>query len=196
MAFDDDFIGDPQLAFRFALRLPGAQLHFPERADLALYIDALARRKDSRLGASRAHDPDGSPLPIAELIAEGSMLSERLNDSRRWYFFTRLGTHYERRTHPIPGTACRRGGGGCHRRIATQAERSMAQPVDPDEPSPRGRRSTAMIPNAWDDLMRSYSRSWKQHGKRAKPWNDSPKRPTAAKRLFSMENDDELDDFE
>lgn len=196
MAFDDNFFGDPQLAFCFALRLSGTELHFPERADLALFIDALARRKDSRLACARSHAPDGLPLSIPSLMAEGTMLSERLDDSRGWYFFIRLGTHYVRRTHPIPGTACHRGGGGCHRRIATQAERRMAQHVDPDEPKVRGRRSAAMIPNAWDDLMRSYSRSWKQHGKRAKAWTDSNMRPTAAKRLANpMESDDGFDDI-
>lgn len=51
---------------------------------------------------------------------------------------------------PVPGTG---GWGNGHyfRHPKTMAERRQAQQVDPDEPAPRPARSSANIPNAWDD---------------------------------------------
>lgn len=67
---------------------------------------------------------------------------------------------------PVPNVSKRRGGNGYWRWPRTQAERRLNQP-DPEvrkwgEPPVRGRRTSASLPSAWDDIFRETQKSWKK----------------------------------
>ena len=65
---------------------------------------------------------------------------------------------------PVPGTAKRRGGRHYFRRIGTLPERRAAQDFTAyGEPLPRAARSSANIPNSWDDISHSrQGNGWKR----------------------------------
>ncbi len=67
---------------------------------------------------------------------------------------------------PVPRTG-RRSSSRYYRRPGTQAERRMAQVVDPSEPAPRPSRNANALPNAWDDYGRASAddRNWKRFRK-------------------------------
>jgi hypothetical protein len=64
---------------------------------------------------------------------------------------------------PVADTGKSRG--RCFRHVRTFAEHRSNQAVDRDEPPARPARGHRLLPNLWDDVMRTVERSWKAHRK-------------------------------
>lgn len=164
--------------------------------DMATRAERLRRRGLLQALGSCAFGRKGSRLCMDKLLTAGFKLCQADADhSKPWRWNHRI-SGYERRNGPVPGTACRRGGGGCFRRIRTFNEMKSAQPSGEfAEPAPRGARSASSIPDSRDDFLRSSSHSWKEHGKGRKAWSRKGREPHANRQGPSMDlGSDPLDD--
>ena len=172
--------------FLFALNLPSLSGESCWRVfhdEQTLWI-ACARLARKGLLVWRAFDNSGIALDQARLIRLGKR-SLALLAKRPRYVWIDHHVGYERRTGPVAGTACRRGGpSGCHRRMRTFPERRLAQEgFDPAEPATRSKRSVSNLPNPWDDFARCNPTGWKASWRGKKNW-DRPERTTASAREF------------
>lgn len=152
----------------------GSVEYFYDLNDLCVRVAKLARKSVMRWAA---YGRDGFRLGQARLVALGEKRIETLGGvwgrRNRWAFGSNPG--YERRSLPVKGTACRRGGGGCHRHFATIGSKRKAQAIRGEgEPLPRGAQSVSSIPDPWDDYMRGGQKCWKKQRRGAKAWDRGP----------------------
>lgn len=91
--------------------------------------------------------------------------------NRRLYWKNRWVSKYD--------CGCRRSTYGGWRSIKTTQERRWYHAWDDEEFAPklRARRSTANLPNSWDDYLTHNDKSWKTQSKRRHQWKNRVKYP-------------------
>lgn len=89
-------------------------------------------------------------------------------EERCWQRWNRPDTSWEEfRGLTVPHTGSNRWRGGGYRHPRTTQERRASQ----EHPRlVRGRRNKANLVNAWDDVLRSWYKSWKHCTKKRKQW--------------------------
>lgn len=145
--------------------------YFHDYDDMATRAARLVRRRAACAQNLKVFDRDGSRLGARELLARGDSICDAEAYFPYYHWRAKDVPGYERRNGPVPGTACRRGGGGYMRRIGTIPEKILAQRICPDEPAPRGRRSAKNIPDSWDDFFRHNDHCWKTQRAGSKSWD-------------------------
>lgn len=121
-------------------------------------------RVDAELGWSTLVTEHGVILGLADFVALNEALAPRAVSGPNWLHRMQFWNG----TGPVPGCGVHHSR-RYHRHPKTMHERRLNAFWDAEagEPRPRGRRSPANIPNAYNDIARSdyHNHSWKHHRK-------------------------------
>ncbi|HCW06988.1 MAG TPA: hypothetical protein DGG95_06450 [Cytophagales bacterium] len=101
------------------------------------------------------------PTKIREDLKEFNYATGRQKHKAWWYRSNKIYTY---RGGPVPYIG-KRSGGGYYRHMKTTQERRWSFAAKVDGVPWRARRNARNLPNPWDDICRTVTKSWKKHRK-------------------------------